>query len=274
MKGDNIMIRFLKLLILITSFLVIIGRSEARAHSLNNTIYITNDDKSIMLSKMSLNKKERKIVFLTFDDGPSEVNTKGILEILTKNNIKASFFIIGKSGERNKEILKELGKKGMAVYPHSYSHEYEEIYKNTESYFKDLNLCEEVIKKHVSGVNKPYMRMPGGSANSVCNKVILKSIKDQLREKNYSYIDWNVDSLDATSRRESAERIKRSVFKESTYNSISVVLFHDTESKDTTVAALEDVIKYYKNNNYQFKTLNEITQKEEKILIDMKVINR
>ena len=71
-------------------------------------------------------EKGIKVVYLTFDDGPTPNNTPRILEILKKNNIKATFFVIG----QNPDMYKQIVDQGHAIAIHTYSHEYKQVYIN------------------------------------------------------------------------------------------------------------------------------------------------
>ncbi|WP_242949515.1 polysaccharide deacetylase family protein [Clostridium pasteurianum] len=107
----------------------------------------------------------QKVAYLTFDDGPSPNNTPVILDILKKENIKATFFIIGKNAERNPELLVREKDEGHTIGMHSYTHEPAIIYKNPEAYLQDLSQCSEAINKAVGedGYDKWLIRFPEGS---------------------------------------------------------------------------------------------------------------
>ncbi|MBV7274985.1 polysaccharide deacetylase [Clostridiaceae bacterium UIB06] len=224
--------------------------------------------------KTAYESEKAKEVFLTFDDGPCNNNTKKILNILKDNNIKATFFIIGTKGEENPQILKELSDNGMSVGVHTYSHKYNEIYKNTDSYFKDYYNCQRVIRRITGRDPAPYLRMPGGSDNLVASKKILDNIKNILRQKDLKYVDWNVSSGDAESCKVSVEKIKKNVIDQCKNKKIAVILMHDTYYKNTTVEALPYIVKTLKDEGFIFKTFDDITQNEETQMVKMRVINR
>jgi len=69
----------------------------------------------------------KKLVYLTFDDGPS-IYTNEILNILTEYNAKATFFVNGKKGAENEELYKKIISQGSNLGMHSFSHEFEDIY--------------------------------------------------------------------------------------------------------------------------------------------------
>ena len=103
-----------------------------------------------------------KKVYLTFDDGPGP-NTKKILDILKKNDIKATFFVTGKTDDFSKEIYKRIIDEGHTLGMHSYSHVYEEIYASEKAFTQDLDKIYEYLHD-VTGVYPKFYRFPGGSS--------------------------------------------------------------------------------------------------------------
>nr|WP_278321277.1 polysaccharide deacetylase family protein [Clostridium baratii] len=218
---------------------------------------------------------KKNVVYLTFDDGPSRANTAKILNVLKKNNVKATFFVVGQNAENNKENIRNLKKAGMAIYPHCNIHEYNQIYKSSDTYFKDLQVCQNKLNK-VLNQNKNYkfVRMPGGSTNLVCKKEVLNNIKKGLKSKNIMYVDWNIDSGDASAAKVSSESIRNNIKNSAGTYKIEVVLMHDAEGKKSTADTLDSIIQEYKLLNYEFKTLDNITNEEIQYLVNSKVINR
>ena len=113
--------------------------------------------------KFSLAETEStvKTVYLTFDDGPSDRVTPKILDVLKEENVKATFFIIGKQAETRKYLIEREFKEGHTVAVHSYTHKYGEIYSSAESLIKDIDKCNDVIKS-VTGRYSSVYRFPGG----------------------------------------------------------------------------------------------------------------
>ena len=214
-------------------------------------------------------------VYLTFDDGPSPNNTRNIMEILDKNNIKGSFFVVGANVKKFPEIIREMDRDGMAIYPHCHNHDYRELYASKEDYFKDLSQCIISIKE-ASGKDLKFnfIRLPGGSDNLVSNGQVLKEIKTCILDNGKNYIDWNIDSGDACAVRVSTDKIKENIKNSIGSYRVEVVLMHDLEVKDTTCEALEDIIKNYKTLGYNFKTLREMEPWEMQYLKNIRVINR
>ena len=87
----------------------------------------------------------KKVVYLTFDDGPSE-NTKKIMDILAKYDAKATFFVTGRNQDYN-YLIKDAYNAGHTIALHTYSHEYSTVYASVDAYFDDLNKVGQMVKK-------------------------------------------------------------------------------------------------------------------------------
>ena len=96
-------------------------------------------------------KNENNNVWLTFDDGPCPIATPIILKALMKENIKATFFLIGKNIRENPELFQEIIKQGHVVANHSYSHRNGWLV-STKSYLQDIEKCQKFMPKMVVDV--------------------------------------------------------------------------------------------------------------------------
>ncbi|GIM30485.1 polysaccharide deacetylase [Clostridium polyendosporum] len=219
-------------------------------------------------------EKKNSVVFLTFDDGPSYTNTLKILDILKNYNVNATFFVVGNNAGIYPEIIKQMKECRMAICPHCYNHNYRVVYESEEAYSSDLNKCIEVVGRIIGNINSNFIRLPGGSLNSICNTNILSKIKINLLQNNISYVDWNVNAGDAASAQVNKDAILSNIYNGGDYYRIAVVLLHDAESKTTTVEALPLIIEYYKSRGYIFKSFDEMTKDEYEYLINAKVINK
>ena len=111
----------------------------------------------------SIYKSDTKRVFLTFDDGPSTV-TPQILDILEKENIKATFFVLGSRVEEMPEMTKTIYEKGHFIASHGYSHIYSSIYQTSQQVLVEYNQCNQIVADAI-GVpeyNSRLFRFPGG----------------------------------------------------------------------------------------------------------------
>lgn len=197
-------------------------------------------------------KDNQKVVYLTFDDGPSE-NTKKIIDILAQYNAKATFFITG-SNEECRSYIKEAYDAGHTIGLHTYTHDYSQVYSSDQAYFADLAQIGEVAKEQI-GYVPCFIRFPGGSSNRVSseyNQGIMSRLVQQVQDAGYQYYDWNVDSGDAAGcNKEQIEENACSGKK----NHI-IILFHDTQTKNATVEALPEILEHYTSLGYEFRALD------------------
>ena len=195
-------------------------------------------------------EKKIKTVYLTFDDGPSG-HTDQILEILKKNNIKATFFVIGIG--KNFKDYKKITDQGHAIGLHSFTHEYKKVYANEDSFFKEFYQLRDAIKS-TTGQDVKIIRFPGGSSNAIASKALKTAIINRLTREGFVYFDWNCDSTDASGNNVPVPKlVKYGVC--TTHPEINV-LMHDTNAKKTTVQALQQIIDGYRKAGYTFETLD------------------
>ena len=180
-----------------------------------------------------------KRIYLTFDDGPSS-NTDAILDILKQYDVKATFFVVGKTDEQSVALYQRIVEEGHTLGMHSYSHKYDEVYASKESFIQDLTKLQEHLYD-VTGVWPRYYRFPGGSSNTV-SRVKMQELIAYLYENDITYYDWNVASGDAVPGQLPKDTIVNNCLGGIQAQADSVVLLHDVGEKDTTVAALPEII--------------------------------
>lgn len=219
-------------------------------------------------------KNNTKNVYLTFDDGPSLNITKEVINILNNNDIKATFFLVGDKANIYPYMLKTLDENGMCIMPHCNVHDYTSIYKSEEDYFKDLNKCKSTIESILGKKELNFIRLPGGADNTVCNADILSKIKDKIVDNGQYYIDWTIAAGDDESKYSSSDLIKSRIRDEGALYDVEVVLMHDLGDRKATSEALQDIINFYKEKGYKFKSLNEIEDWEIQYLKDINVLNK
>lgn len=198
---------------------------------------------------------DEKVIYLTFDDGPS-ANTGKILDILDKYNAKATFFVTG-NGKKYNKYIKEAHDRGHTIGLHTYSHNYNEVYKSVDAYFDDLNKIGQMVKDEI-GYVPHYIRFPGGSSNTKSKhfcKGLMTTLVNEVQNRGYQYYDWNGDTTDAAgNNRPVSALIKNGT---SSHAKNINILAHDTQAKSTTVEALPKIIEYYQKLGYQFKAIDD-----------------
>ena len=135
-----------------------------------------------------------KIIYLTFDDGPGKY-TQGLLDVLDKYNVKATFFVTNTHPDYQNMIAEEA-KRGHTVFIHSASHKYNQIYTSEQAFFDDLEQMNSIIKAQ-TGNDASIIRFPGGSSNTVskdyCPGIMTQLVND-VTARGLLYCDWNVSA--------------------------------------------------------------------------------
>ncbi|MWC29920.1 polysaccharide deacetylase family protein [Paenibacillus sp. MMS18-CY102] len=190
-----------------------------------------------------------KTVYLTFDDGPSKL-TGEVLDILKKNSIHATFFVLGEQVKAHPELLKRIVAEGHTVGNHTYDHVYKELYGGFGEFAKQVVKTEEALQE-AAGIRTKLVRAPGGTFGNFD-----QSYFDAMKGAGYTLFDWTVDSGDSVRRGVPASEIVRNIHQ-SKLSHETIVLLHDSQSHAESVKALPDIIQYYKNKGYAFAALTE-----------------
>ncbi|BBF42337.1 peptidoglycan N-acetylglucosamine deacetylase [Lachnospiraceae bacterium KM106-2] len=203
---------------------------------------------------------EEKTVFLTFDDGASTTITPQILKILKEEEVRATFFVIGdtieKGGERAKALVREIFEQGNAIGNHTYGHNYQYLYPNrtvnVNHFFTDVEKTDKLLKEIIGeNFSTRVIRCPGGMMSWKGTK----ELDDNFIKNNRVSIDWNALSKDAEGKKKNAAQLIENVKETSKDKKMVVLLMHDTYGKEETVKALPSIIRYFKEQGYQFRTL-------------------
>lgn len=223
--------------------------------AVDRTGNIASVDSTIVV--MANAEANMRVVYLTFDDGPS-YNTASVLDILDRYGVKATFFVTGNGQNYNDNIVRAY-QSGHAIGLHTYTHDYATVYASVDAYFQDLNNVGDMVQ-NIIGYRPDIIRFPGGSSNTVSANYtpgIMSQLVNKVQEKGYQYYDWNVSSSDASGFGVPSATIVQS----STATSADkvMILFHDATGKETTVEALPAVIEYYKNQGYAFMPISKST---------------
>ena len=203
---------------------------------------------------------EQKIAYLTFDDGPSIV-TERILDILAEENIKATFFVLGRYAERNPQIVKRAFDEGHTICNHTYSHETNEsnagyIFKNVETFMNEVNRTEDIIAGIIGEENcNKIFRFPGGAFSGR-----RAEFKSALEENGYVFINWNCTNSDADAKFKGSDpEILLEKFIETAEFRAGrdyVSLMHDSGGQATSAESLPLIINYLREQGYIFRTVD------------------
>ena len=188
-----------------------------------------------------------KVVYLTFDDGPSKL-TGQFLDILREQDVKATFFMQGSNLKKKhlQENVKRATKEGHYIGGHSMTHEFKTLYKENQ-FVPEMNetlaLIHEITGTNPSLVRPPYGSAPGLKSDQVRNQIVDAGIK---------VWDWTIDSNDWTLKDNPIQIIES--IKSGTNADIEVVLMHE---KPQTLAALPGIIAFYREQGYTFVVYDE-----------------
>lgn len=208
------------------------------------------------IQNMKLSQKS-KVIYLTFDDGPSEY-TASLLDALKQNQVNATFFVVGTNVDKFPDIVKREYAEGNAVGIHSWTHEYPYIYANQANFFADFNKLKDRLTDML-GVQPTICRFPGGSNNTVSmhygDPHIMSQVVPQVTAMDIKYFDWNAYDGDADGKPETSAQVIAHVLAQVPHQKQSVVLCHDI--KKTTVEAMPALIPQLKSMGYTFAVLNK-----------------
>lgn len=196
-------------------------------------------------------------IYLTFDDGPSD-RTDAILETLAEKNVKATFFVTGKSNEKDLERMRKIVEAGHTIGMHSYSHDYTTVYASVEGFLEDFYKNFIQIKE-ATNVTPTVFRFPGGSINGYDGGFYQEILSEMIRRGFVPY-DWNISSEDATTTQVlPAEQLTANVVRGARGKVRGFVLFHDSEKKTTTPLALGSTIDQLREMGFEFAPITPST---------------
>ena len=164
--------------------------------------------------------EELKVLYLTFDDGPSEYTEK-LLELLAAHNMKATFFMLDTEMKRNPDMVKRIVDEGHAVGVHGVTHEKENFYCGTSGPLKEMEQANDTLAE-ITGTKTNLARTPYGSSPYLTAKQL-----QLLTEHNYIVWDWNIDSKDWSYRNpyKTFQATSKAVLQ--SQKEPKVILFHD-----------------------------------------------
>ena len=212
---------------------------------------------------------EDKVVYLTFDDGPSKT-TESVLDVLKAEGVPATFFVMAaENNEKYLPLLERTAAEGHLIALHTCTHEYKEIYQSAAAYWDDLAALREKLLPYVPAEQEiKWIRFPGGSSNTVSHRYggsgIMKQLIAEADERGLTYIDWNVSAEDAVGGHPSAGTIYNNIIHGVDGRNTCIVLMHDTNATKNTAAALPDVIRWFKNAGYRFDTVDHLSDPQAK----------
>lgn len=191
-----------------------------------------------------------KAIALTFDDGPWRRTTSQVLEILKKEDIKATFFWVGQYLSEHPDIARQVIAEGHAIGNHTWHHWYRQMSQPDAAH--EIEDTAELIYK-TTGIKTLAFRPPGGLLNN--------GVVKYAKEQNYVTVMWSIDSMDYHPY--SAEQLVKNVIRKAEPGGI--VLMHDGGgNRATTVEALPQIITQLKELGYSFVTVPQLLEMNDK----------
>ncbi|TAF31484.1 MAG: polysaccharide deacetylase [Cytophagales bacterium] len=200
-------------------------------------------------------REKKKVVYLTFDDGPSSNITPKLLDTLKKYNVKGTFFLVGYCVKAQPRIVKRIYDEGHAIGNHSYTHLFNKVYRSWGTLYEEVLKTNQAIATAIPGYDCKLFRAPGGS-----KPFLRRSYKDSLQAAGFKIYDWNCMNGDAVRRPPSPDRLYRNVVRSAGKQKRVIVLMHDSQNHHNTLKSLPRVIQYFKDMNYEFLTISEDTK--------------
>lgn len=219
----------------------------SKANEFHTTIKIAPMSHHVRVTKRILEGK--MLVALTFDDGPSSATTPELLDILYREDVPSTFFVLGKMARGNPDIIRRAESEGHVVASHTMYHQ--NLVRISASAVKDdineANSVFEDILDHLPVLTRP----PYGNINSNVRSAASSPL-----------ILWSVDTLDW--KNEDVDSIMETALSE--VHDGAIILMHDIYP--TTVEAVPILIDTLRDSGYEFVTVPELAKIRGVELVD------
>ena len=244
-----------KILVIIglTAIILILSIIQAKTEKTIQTNSELESSNELQKELNQLENSQEKVAYLTFDDGPTKKSTSKILDILKEENVKATFFVIGKNVKENPELVKREYEEGHYIANHGYDHSNKKLYENEKSFIEEIKNTDVEIGKAIGkeDYQSKIFRFPNGfmSKNNKYQKIKCAKL---LHEMGYGYIDWNCLNNDSI-RKYSTSGLVNNLKKSAKNKGTLVILMHDMVYVSDSSKALKESIKFLKEQGYEFK---------------------
>lgn len=207
-----------------------------------------NSQLSATAPNVQSNQTGKKMIALTFDDGPS-AHTDRLLDLFKKYGGKGTFFVLGNLIDRRSQTLVRMRDEGHQISSHGWDHR--QLTKLDSEQIKDQLMMARAKIFDTAGVDTLIMRPPYGSCN--------QKVKEIGKDLGISFVNWSVDTLDWKTK--NANSIYNEILKNA--DDGAIILCHDPYR--TTVDAMEKVIPKLLEDGYKLVTVNELMSSKGKL---------
>ncbi len=214
---------------------------------------------------------DERVIYLTFDDGPTAEGTGKILDTLDNYGINATFFTLGKGIDNYPDAARAICERGHNLACHSYSHEYKSLYASAWAFGLEIDEWENAIDK--AGIQlsegEKMFRFPGGSIGPYVDKEKRNDFLYVLEDRGYRTFDWNVATNDAVLYTSGDDEDSYSFIKETLISTLDtgikqyldsdvplILLMH--EAVPETERLLDWIIEYLIDEGFSFGNLREL----------------
>jgi len=197
---------------------------------------------------------DTKKLALTYDDGPNDPHTLRLLDVLSRHEVKATFFLIGRFVQQRPDMVRELVKAGHVIGNHTFTHPLL-IFKPPAEIRTELESCERALSD-AAGQHSNFFRPPFGGRRPAVFRI--------ARQMGLQPVLWNITGYDLKA--PSAEHIERKVTTR--VHGGDVILLHDGghlqmgADRSRTITATDHLVARYKSEGYDFVTVPEMMGKE------------
>ena len=187
------------------------------------------------------NLEGKKLIALTFDDGPSAITTPQLLDVLKEKKVVATFFELGRNAAWNPEIVRRVVDQGNELGSHTYSHQ--NLVMISEIAVREDKNATDMAFREIIGTVPTLTRPPYGNFNQKVMEILDTPL-----------ILWSIDSRDWESK--DPAKIKEIAIGQARDG--AVILFHDIYS--TTVEAIPEIIDRLREEGFEFVTVSELAR--------------
>ena len=231
--------------------LKMLGLAAAASAVLVGAGYHSMAPRSQLYGRTFIGHPGTRQIALTYDDGPNDPFTLKLLDVLSRYNVKATFFLIGKYVDQRPDIARELIAQGHVVGNHTYTHP-NLIFRNTRQVKEEIARCDRSLRDAVGDACAPLFRPPFGGRRPATLRTVRAAGLSPVMWSVTGY-DWNAKSTDAIERTV-APRIRGG----------DVILLHDGghlefgTDRSFTVQATERLISRFHDEGYEFVTISQM----------------
>lgn len=256
-KSIYIFFIFIIVFLLLFSIFLLNNSSSFAVELSKNSFF--NIDVTTTLNDIA--KSDEKKAYLTFDDGPTSKATGKILDVLKKENVKATFFVVGKHVKEYPELVKREYEEGHYIANHGYNHNNKLLYKDMKSFKNEITSTDLEISKAIGIENycSHIFRFPNGYMSHIYSNQ-KKEALNVLHDLDYVYVDWNCLNRDSETKYSNTQLLNN-LKKTAKNKGTLIILMHDTADVNKTYNVLSESISYLKSQGYEFRNFYDFINK-------------